>query len=31
MYNEKTTTIKGNIFEDYRDYSFKNIRSSIKK
>jgi len=28
MYNEKTTTIKGNIFEDYRDYSFINKRSN---
>lgn len=28
MYAEKTTTIKGNIFEDYRDYAFINRRSN---
>ena len=28
MYNEKTTIIKGNIFEDYRDYTFINRRSN---
>ena len=28
MYKEKTTIISGNIFEDYKDYSFINRRSN---